>query len=285
MTKKYTKEFDTVEQPLESGRYRLLRAEVCPYAHRTAIARRLLGLNDVISEGTVSSVKSPDGWVFSLDKDGVDPVLQVASVPDIYRKSDPTHKTGGAVPVLVDEKTGLIVRTESLDILRDLILEFKEFHGEDAPDLYPEELRVIIDLWNQRIDAQVVSAFYRIGFSKTQKQYDLASEKLFDTLNQIEEHLEGKVYFHGDQITETDILLFTPLIRWDSAYEYLFNVNAKRITDYPNLYAYVKRLYHIDAFHGTTHFEAIREGYFTDPKFSDEGIIPAGPDLSHWEEA
>ncbi len=35
--------------PMEAGRYRLVAARACPWAHRAVIARRLLGLEDSIS--------------------------------------------------------------------------------------------------------------------------------------------------------------------------------------------------------------------------------------------
>ena len=37
--------------PVEPGRYRLIAARACPWANRTIIVRRLLGLEDVISMG------------------------------------------------------------------------------------------------------------------------------------------------------------------------------------------------------------------------------------------
>src|SRR5690606_754004 len=37
--------------PVEAGRYRLVAARACPWANRTIIVRRLLGLEDAISLG------------------------------------------------------------------------------------------------------------------------------------------------------------------------------------------------------------------------------------------
>ena len=37
--------------PVEAGRYRLIAARACPWANRTLIVRRLLGLEDAISLG------------------------------------------------------------------------------------------------------------------------------------------------------------------------------------------------------------------------------------------
>ncbi len=41
--------------PVEAGRYRLVVSLACPWAHRSVIVRRLLGLEDVISLGIEAS--------------------------------------------------------------------------------------------------------------------------------------------------------------------------------------------------------------------------------------
>ena len=60
------------ELPVEAGRYRLLWAPVCPWANRSIIVRELMGLEDVISVGTLDPIR-PDvpwsDWSFTLDED------------------------------------------------------------------------------------------------------------------------------------------------------------------------------------------------------------------------
>lgn len=56
--------------PVEAGRYRLIAALICPWAHRQLIVRELLGLQDAISVGIVDPRRTPDGWRFALDPDG-----------------------------------------------------------------------------------------------------------------------------------------------------------------------------------------------------------------------
>ena len=46
------------ELPVEAGRYRLLWAPICPWAHRQVIVRKLLGLEDVISLGTANPIRT-----------------------------------------------------------------------------------------------------------------------------------------------------------------------------------------------------------------------------------
>src|SRR5574341_849964 len=52
--------------PIEAARYRLIWSEICPWSQRVAILRRLLGLEDIISEGKVNPVITEKGWQFSL---------------------------------------------------------------------------------------------------------------------------------------------------------------------------------------------------------------------------
>src|SRR5699024_6834249 len=48
--------------PVEAGRYRLVAARACPWANRTIIVRRLLGLEDAISLGTPGPTHDENSW-------------------------------------------------------------------------------------------------------------------------------------------------------------------------------------------------------------------------------
>ncbi len=63
--------------PVEAGRYRLVVARACPWANRTIIVRRLLGLEDTLSIGFCGPTHDQDSWTFDLDPGGVDPVLKI----------------------------------------------------------------------------------------------------------------------------------------------------------------------------------------------------------------
>src|ERR1043165_9492061 len=98
--------------PIAAGRYRLLWSAVCPWAHRSVIVRRILGLEDAISLGTASSMrpKLPHvDWEFSLDPDGVDPVLGIRYLSEIYKKTEPLYSGRPTVPVIVDVLTQKVV--------------------------------------------------------------------------------------------------------------------------------------------------------------------------------
>src|SRR5215469_10180073 len=50
--------------PAQAGRYHLYISWACPWAQRSAIVRRLLGLEDVISMTAVDPIRDGRGWAF-----------------------------------------------------------------------------------------------------------------------------------------------------------------------------------------------------------------------------
>ena len=270
----------------EAGRYRLIWAPVCPWAHRSIIVRKLLGLENVISLGTLDPRRPVDNggdWAFTLDEGEVDPVLGVRYLNEVYHNADPDYKGRATVPALVDIKTKKVVNNDYWNLTLYFETEWKEFHREGAPDLYPAELREYIDALNEVIYHEVNNGVYRAGFAKSQAAYDEAYETVFKRLDWLEERLENRRYLFGDKITESDVRLYVTLARFDAAYYTAFRVNRNRIRDYKNLWAYARDLYSIDAFGGTTDFDAIKKHYFIDCQIDNiYNIIPKGPETDSW---
>ena len=277
----FNKPFNTEEQPIEKDRYRLLWSALCPYAHRAVIARKLLGLDKVISLGTLDYRRGEEGWQFSLDPDGVDPVLKKPTIKSVYNYSEPNYEGPYSVPALVDLKTEKIVRKESAEILHEFATVFKPLHKEDAIDLYPESLAKQIDEWNEKLAIAVNDGVYGMGFAKTQNEYDLAFNRFFDSLDEVEELLSSQRYINGNSITETDIRFYTTMIRFDVVYYGMYGANKKRIEDYPNIFNYLKDLYQTPGFGDTTDFEAIKVGYYVS---GGREIVPGGPSVDKWQE-
>lgn len=53
---------------------------------------------------------------------------------------------------------------------------------------------------------------YRAGFATSQEAYDKAVHEVFETLDQIENMLDGKDYLIGNQLTEADVRLFVTAV-------------------------------------------------------------------------
>ena len=127
--------------PAEAGRYRLVVARACPWANRTMIVRRLLGLEDALSMGICGPEHDWRSWTFDLDPGGVDPVLGIHWLRDAFEKAVPDYDRGVTVPAIVDVPAGAVVTADFRQITLDLEHEWAAQHRAGAPDLYPERLR------------------------------------------------------------------------------------------------------------------------------------------------
>src|SRR6201988_3005370 len=95
--------------PVEPGRYRLVISRACPWANRSAIVRRLLGLEPVLSMGICGPTHDARSWTFDLDPGGRDPVLGIERLGEAYEKAVPGYDRGITVPAVVDVPTGEVV--------------------------------------------------------------------------------------------------------------------------------------------------------------------------------
>src|SRR5690554_6485289 len=180
--------------PVEAGRYRLVAARACPWANRTIIVRRLLGLEDAISLGLPGPTHDARSWTFDLDPGGKDPVLGIERLQEAYFARDPEYPRGITVPAIVDVPSGAVVTNDFAQITLDLSHEWTAHHRDGAPDLYPDHLRDEIDEVNERVFADVNNGVYRCGFAGSQEAYDKAYVRLWAAMDWLEERLTGRRY-------------------------------------------------------------------------------------------
>jgi len=270
--------------PAEPGRYRLVVSLACPWAHRSVIVRRLLGLEESISLAVVDPIRDERGWRFTLDPDGRDPVLDIGFLADAYRATDPGFTGRATVPAVLDVRTGRVVTNDYPQITLDLSTEWTAQHREGAPRLYPPELREEIDAVNAEVYSDVNNGVYRCGFATSQGAYENAFAALFARLDALSERLADRRYLVGDTITEADVRLFTTLVRFDAVYHGHFKCNRHKLTELPVLWAYARDLYQTPGFGDTVDFGQIKRHYYaTHHHINPTGIVPAGPELSGWD--
>ena len=70
----------------------------------------------------------------------------------------------------------------------------------------------------KRIYETVNNGVYRTGFAKAQETYEEACNKLFDTLDWLDDVLGERRYLCGERLTEADWRLYPTLIRFDCVY-------------------------------------------------------------------
>lgn len=260
--------------PAEAGRYHLYVALICPWASRTLIARKLKGLEDVVSLSIVEPEIGDEGWRFATP----DPVNDATWMHQVYTRADPHISGRATVPVLWDKARGTIVNNESAEILRMFNAGFGALAS--GPDLYPEPLRAGIDALNDRIYPRLNNGVYRAGFATTQGAYEDAFADVFAELDTLEAELAAAgPWLMGESFTEADIRLFVTLVRFDAAYHGLFKTNLRRIADYPALSAYLARVLAVPGVRETVSIEHIKRGYYSIKRLNPTGIVPVGPDL------
>jgi len=268
---------------VEPDRYRLVVARGCPWANRTMIVRRLLGLEDALSMGICGPTHDWRSWNFSLDPGQQDPVLGVHELRESYEKAVPGYDRGVTVPAIVDIPSGGVVTADFRHITLDLESEWAAYHRPGAPDLYPDRLREEIEEVSALVYEDVNNGVYRCGFAGTQPAYDEAYEKLFARLDWLEERLATRRYLVGDTITEADVRLWPTLARFDAVYQGHFKCNRNKLTEMPALWAYARDLFQTPGFGDTIDFVQTKQHYYlVHTNLNPSGIVPDGPDLSGW---
>ncbi|RJL25150.1 glutathione S-transferase family protein [Bailinhaonella thermotolerans] len=263
----------------EAGRYQLYASLACPWAQRALIVRRLLGLEEVIGVTIVDPIRDEKGWRFF----GKDPVTGAAYLSELYLASDPSFTGRYTVPCVWDTKANHLTTNDYPQITLDFETILAPFHAQGAPDLYPERLRAEIDELNDRLFHGLNNGVYKAGFARSQEAYDEAVGEVFRTLDFLEERLGGRRFLFGDDLTESDVRLYTTLARFDAVYHSHFKCMVRRLVDYPRLWSYARDLYRVPAFRETTDFDHIKRHYYvTQTNINPTGIVPWGPDVD-WE--
>ncbi len=264
----------------EPGRYHLYVSYACPWAHRTLIFRVLKGLEDIISVSVVHPLMPAESWMFAEYLGATEDHINKANfLYENYQLANPQFNGLVSVPMLWDKKCNTIVNNESSEIIRMLNSAFDEFGNADV-NFYPEALQQEITAINQIVYENVNNGVYRAGFATTQQAYNKAFDRLFNTLDELEERLSQQRYLLGEQITEADWRLFTTLVRFDAVYYSHFKTNKKRLLDYPNLWAYTRELYQIQGIAETVNMDHIKYHYFASHRsINPTGIVPQGPDI------
>lgn len=265
----------------EAGRYHLYVALICPWASRTLMARKLKGLEDILSISVLDPRLTEKVWRFgggpeSMPNTDADPLYGAEYLYQLYLRAKPDYTGQITVPVLWDKQRETIVNNESSEIVRMLNDGFGDLARHDT-DLYPAELRQEIDDINERLYDRFNNGVYRAGFATTQKAYETAAAEVVESLEFLERRLDGRDYLVGNRPTEADIRAFVTLVRFDLAYFGLFKINIRQVREYPNLRAYVQRIYRLDGIAETVDAGHIKAGYYSIEALNPTGIVPVGP--------
>jgi glutathionyl-hydroquinone reductase len=260
------------------GRYQLYISWACPWAHRTAIGRLVMGLEDAIGLSVADPIRDERGWRFS-GGEYTDPVNGFEFLAEAYEATRPGYDARVSTPVLWDKETQRVVNNESGDILRTLGTVFAPL-AEHPVDLYPARLAERIDAVEEELYHGLNNAVYRAGFARSQEAYEDDARRVFAMLDVLEHRLGESRYLMGPSITEVDWRAFTTLVRFDAVYYSHFKCNLRRVVDLPAVWGYTRDLYQQPGIAATVRMDDIKAHYYgTHPSINPNGIVPIGPEL------
>jgi glutathionyl-hydroquinone reductase len=272
------------EFPVQGGRYHLYVSRACPWAHRTIIARGLMGLEDAIGLSFVDPIRDDRGWAFT-GGEYVDPINGFSFLSSAYSATNPSYDARVTVPVLWDRESGVVVSNESADILRMLGTVFTPLAAHPI-DLYPASLQGEIDELNDRIYENVNNAVYKAGFSRRQEVYEGEVGALFALFDELDSRLSESRFLFGPAPVETDWRLFTTLVRFDAVYQIHFKCSLRKLTEYEHLWPYARDLYQWPGVADTVSFDEIRRHYYmTHPMINPSGLVAVAPAVGFDEPA
>ena len=270
----------------EPGRYHLYVSHACPFSHRVTVVHALKRLEDFVGLSVVHPIwDTPAGWTFAdtgvstADRGG----NGFIHLHEAYRATRPNYTGKVTVPVLWDRKTRRIVNNESLEIAMMLNNAINWLGDGEQDDLYPAALRSDIDILNSRICRSVATGVYAVAAARDQSEYDTATGELFGFLDECEGRLaDNRGFLLGDRLTLADVLMFTPLVRFDAVYNPLFRASRKRLVDYPRLTRYTRRIHDLPRVASTVRLDHILTHYHDGDwaVASRRGIVPEAPAVS-----
>lgn len=272
-------EIGSIQFPDEPGRYHLYLGNPCPWCHRVKLAVLLKKFNSK-NIGITSLVDDPvkasrGGWIFSNhDKDP----LGSYDLRELYEKLSPGYKGRCTAPLLADIQARKIVSNDSSEIVR-MLNKANLGKGGDfvCIDLYPKELSSEIDRTNKWVYELLNNGVYRCGFSTKQEAYDKASADVIRGLQVANDILAKQDFLCGNVFTEADLRLLPTILRFDGVYSPLFRAGGvnRRIRDYPNLLAWLRRCWKIDGVEQSIELDDAVSSYYKQLfPLNPSGLLP-----------
>ena len=264
--------------PAESGRYELIVAYACPWAHRTLLYRALLNLEDIVGVSIVHPISYPLGWHFGEYSDVINNTgVEIECLHQLYTLVDSNFTGKVTVPTLWDKKTRTIVNNESSEIIRMLDGPFCALTGQSENQMTTIYNSEKIDSMNDLVYRGLNNGVYRVGFAKSQAAYIASVTLLFETMDKLEKILEDTPFLLGNEACEADWRLLPTLVRFDPVYYYHFKCNKKKLSDYPNLHRYMHRLLETPKVLSTIKLNHVIDHYYLSHlKINPYSIIPVG---------
>ena len=258
----------------------LIGSHSCPWSHRVLLMR---ALKEIPLPVHYAFGKRIEGYALNGGEQWNIPgsSLSATHMHEIYTLHDSGYTGRVTVPVLWDLDRQRIISNESANIL--VILDAVKRHDLFDFTLRPHALLAEIEAANLNVYNGLNNAVYRAGFAESQKAYDEAISTVFETMDGLERRLANSRYYFDTVVTETDLRLFPTLIRFDAIYAILFKCSLRRLTDYPNLWAYARDIFALKGVGEAVEFDQMRHASYLADSRDRNPIIAIAPDVD-WRE-
>jgi glutathionyl-hydroquinone reductase len=180
-------------------------------------------------------------------------LLQFDYLFEIYYKAKPDYCGRYSNPILWDKRRNQIFNNESEDIMRMLDVGVNRFIPQASPErflhLYLDDLTNEIDEVNAWFSPYLCYCPYLAGPENSQKQDERNCIKVFEGLDKLEgilanQHLQGRNYIVGEDITEVDLKAYTVIVRFDNFFAQRFKLTLGTIRhDFPNINQWLKHMH------------------------------------------
>ena len=232
------------------GKFVIYWAPLCNWSNRPVIVKELLGLDDVILDYIVDHTGDSNkyGWGFPKEKGFKDKYTGVHFLSEFYLNADKFYTGRATTPTLVDINKKIAVNNDYHRLTNHIEVAFRDLQPKDAPDLYPIKYRSEIDDFNDWLFPHVNNGHYRQAFTNNPDVYEESQEDFHKALEALDKRLETNRFLFGDYILDSDIRAYVTFIKWETDFYVNVGPQKKRISEYKNIWEYVKELYNIPAF-------------------------------------
>jgi putative glutathione S-transferase len=249
----------------------LVASQSCPWSHGAVLTRLLAGFAQTVG---LHGAGGPRIEGYALQPDGPLAGLGFVHAHQLYTATVPVYTGRATVPILWDVEQGEVLSNSSADIIVALDA------AGDGPTLFPTTHRQRLEEFLPWLFEHLSNAVYRAGKAQRQDEYEDATATVYASLHALEERLDGQRYILGDQMSVADVRLFATLVRYDSVYATHFRCTRYRLTDFPNLWRYTRRIYQMPDVAQTVDFDEIRRGYYlNDGSHNPFGLVADQPEI------
>lgn len=251
-------------------RFVLVASSSCPWSHGAMLAWQLKGFADRMPLQMAGGPRVEGYAILPRGPLSVD----FRHIHQLYAATDKVYTGRATVPVLWDAHERIVLSNSSDDIMQAFDAAGTE------PRLFPTELAEEMAAFLPRLFNGLSNAVYRAGKAQRQDEYEHATASVYATLHALEERLSNQTYLFGEAITAADLRLFATLVRYDTVYATHFRCTRYRLTDFPALWRFTRRIFQIPGIAQTVDFDEIRRGYYlNDGSHNPFGLVADQPEI------